>query len=73
MTEVEVLVRSPRPLEFASGVYVAVSGALAADVVEMVTGHDPAPALSVTEQPSLALTPSVTLTVPVGVALPSVG
>lgn len=68
--------RSPSATAGASGVYVAVSGVVVDAVGEIVSAQEPAPlalAARATEQPSLVLTPSVTLTVPVAVALPDTG
>lgn len=74
VTAVEVLARSPFDVAVASGVYAAVSDVLPEPNCEIVNAHEPAPAeveVKVAEQVSLK--PSVTVTLPVGVALPDAG
>lgn len=72
VTADEVLARSPFKLAFESGVYAAFSGVLPEPTCEIVNAHEPAPpAARVVEQVSLK--PSVTVTLPVGVALPDAG
>jgi hypothetical protein len=71
VTGVDVLERSP--LEFASGLYVAVSGVLPDPNCEMVNAHDPAPAVRAPGQESGGLKPSDAVTVPVALALPDAG
>jgi len=71
VTADEVLARSPFELALESGVYAAFRGVLPEPTWEIVNAHEPAPAARVAEQVSLK--PSVTVTLPVGVALPDAG
>lgn len=72
VTADEVLASSPFELAFESGVYAAVSVVLPDPTCEIVNAHEPAPpAARAAEQVSLK--PSVTVTLPVGVALPDAG